>query len=108
MTEEMLINALAVIGAGTVAWVVVRVLAAIAAWAQRLPEEETAAPPPDQPLRLTSDGPDDAPTEHIAVIAAAIQATLDSHRILVIEDAHTGFTWSAEGRWQHQTSHKTH
>ncbi len=42
----------------------------------------------------------------IAAIAAAVYAMLGAHRIVHIEDVGRGLSWTAEGRWMHQTSHK--
>lgn len=46
------------------------------------------------------------PGEHLAVIAAAVFATLaDGHRIVRIEPARGGEGWAAEGRLAHHGSH---
>lgn len=128
MTEEMLINGLALIGAGTVLYGAIRLLAAVSAWAQRVgnvdSQQPSAAPSPaprpsvqpqPQPQAATAStdapsviSPDQIPEEVVAVIAAAVHSTLESHRIVHIQDPHTGMSWSAEGRWLHQTSHRTH
>ena len=50
--------------------------------------------------------PEGVPREHVAVIAAAVAAC--GQRVVHIEDAATGHAWAAEGRWLHQTSHRTH
>jgi hypothetical protein len=47
-------------------------------------------------------------SDDIAVIAAAVYAMLDTHRIVHIEDTNRGVIWTAEGRWMHQTSHTPH
>lgn len=109
MTEEMLINSLALVGAGTIAYAVIRVLGAIAAWAQRIPELDAAAPPVAA-VAAVAPAPeaDDVARDDIAVIAAAVYAVLDGHRIVHIEDSATGFAWSADGRRIHQTSHRPH
>ena len=45
----------------------------------------------------------------IAVIAAAVQAMIgNNHHVVHIQDTHSGQSWSAEGRWMHQTSHHPH
>jgi hypothetical protein len=44
--------------------------------------------------------------EDLPVIAAAVAAMLDSHRIVHIEAFPHGQVWSAQGRWLHQTSHR--
>ena len=38
------------------------------------------------------------PAEHIAVIAAAVHASLGAHRIVQIDDSRGGAGWRAEGR----------
>ncbi|CAH2600778.1 conserved protein of unknown function [Rhodovastum atsumiense] len=46
--------------------------------------------------------------EDLPVIAAAVAAMFDSHRIVHIEDTARGQVWSSQGRWLHQTSHRPH
>ena len=114
MSQETLINGLAVIGALTLAYWAFRLLAAIAAWAQSTPEvaapasHHSAAAKPATPAPLPAPAGDDLTTHDIVVIAAAVNAMLDHHRIVHIEDPNSGHAWSAEGRWMHQTSHRTH
>jgi len=50
--------------------------------------------------------PEGVPADHIVVIAAAVAAY--GYRVVHIADTQTGHAWAAEGRWQHQTSHRTH
>jgi len=110
MSQEQLINILAGIGALTVLYVGVRILAAISAWAQRTPEVQAEAPAkaPTPDARAARE-PEDHAKNDIVVIAAAVHAMLDHHhRIVHIEDAQGGVAWSSEGRWLHQTSHRTH
>ena len=45
------------------------------------------------------------PADHVVAIAAAVAAY--GFRVVHIEDAATGNAWAAEGRWLHQTSHRT-
>ncbi len=110
LDQETLVNGLAVIGAGTLLYGVVRLLAAIAAWAQSMPdpgaETQTAAPARADRRPVAASTP--ALDADIVVIAAAVAATLGTGRIVHIEDPNTGHAWSAEGRWLHQTSHRTH
>ena len=98
MDQDMIIDGLAVIGAGTCLYWLVRALSFVLQKVQAdRPDVAFAATPPAD----RTGGEDD-----IAVIAAAVYATLSSHRIVKIESAVSGVTWSAEGRWMHQTSHR--
>ncbi|HVI51450.1 MAG TPA: hypothetical protein VM661_09595 [Candidatus Sulfotelmatobacter sp.] len=116
MDQESLINGLAAIGALSVLYIAFRILAGIAQWVQRdaIESERAAAkastakvPAPVTPSSVSQEHEDVA--EHdIAVIAAAVQAMMGNHHVLHIQDAHSGQSWSAEGRWMHQTSHRTH
>lgn len=45
------------------------------------------------------------PVEHVAAIAAALQAALGAHRIVHIEAGRRGHDWGAEGRLQQHASH---
>ena len=45
------------------------------------------------------------PVEHVAAIAAALQAALGAHRIVHIEAGRRGRDWGAEGRLQQHASH---
>ncbi len=45
------------------------------------------------------------PPAHIAAIAAAVAAITSRARIVKIEDRARGSSWSAEGKFLHQTSH---
>lgn len=119
MSQETLINGLAVLGALTLAYWAFRLLAAIAAWAQSTPEVAAPASHHSAAAKPAASAPAPAPagddltaddlTAHdIVVIAAAVNAMLDHHRIVHIEDPNSGHAWSAEGRWMHQTSHRTH
>lgn len=71
-----------------------RLLAALIRYAQNAP---AGAATPAAPPGLAEDLP---------VIAAAVAATLDSHRIVHIAALPHGQVWSAQGRWLHQTSHR--
>jgi hypothetical protein len=69
-----------------------RLLAALIRYAQAGAATPAAAPP-----ELAEDLP---------VIAAAVAAMLDSHRIVHIAALPHGQVWSTQGRWLHQTSHR--
>lgn len=45
------------------------------------------------------------PQEHLAVITAAVAAMFGAHRIVRIETAARGYSWTAEARSVHHTSH---
>jgi hypothetical protein len=101
--NEVLINGLAVIGAiSCVIWVVKGIKSLSN---KDGAESETAAAPVAAGPEATA-AP--AANDDIPVIAAAIFAMLQSHRIVHIEDAHRGVIWTAEGRWMQQTSHNPH
>jgi hypothetical protein len=96
----LIIDGLAVIGAGTCLYGLFRVLSAFLRWVQ--PTEEAAASPPAAP------DPAAVAKDDIVVIAAAVAAMVSAHRIVHINDIRSGASWSAEGRWMHQTSHSPH
>lgn len=56
----------------------------------------------------TSPAPEAIPPAHVAAIAGAVAAMGGGLRVVMIEDAGSGHNWAAEGRWQHQTSHRGH
>ena len=45
------------------------------------------------------------PQEHLAVIAAAVAAMMGAHRIVRIDAPGRGYSWTAEARSVHHTSH---
>ncbi|MCP5196198.1 MAG: hypothetical protein H6974_05365 [Gammaproteobacteria bacterium] len=63
------------------------------------PVAKPVAPPP-QPAMVTG-----VPQEHLAVISAAVAAMLGAHRIVHIEALARGYSWTAETRSVHHTSH---
>jgi len=108
MSKELVFNGLALIGAGTCTYWLFRGLAAFLRMIQPPLEGDEAAAAPLAVAATAAAPADEIAADHIAVIAAAVYSMLDSHRIVHIEDSHSGIVWSAEGRWQHQTSHRTH
>ncbi|MDG4552641.1 MAG: OadG family protein [Candidatus Competibacter sp.] len=48
------------------------------------------------------------PQEHLAVITATIAAMLGAHRIVRIEAPGRSYSWTAEARTVHHTSHTPH
>lgn len=112
LSAESLISGLAVIGAGTCVYWLVRGLSALVRLAQASVEPEAAGePPPAQPAAAAAANQIEEcqiEQDHIAAIAAAVACMMQSHRIVHIESAHSGAVWLAEGRWMHQTSHRPH
>lgn len=112
MSMELVIDGLAVIGAGTCVYVALKALFTFLAWVQRSEIErqkrETEGGAPQRPLPPRRDPAedDDIPPEYVAAIAAAV-AMLGGHRVVFIQDSAGGQSWSHEGRWMHQTSHRT-
>lgn len=102
------IDALTLIGAGTCAYWFIRFLALIVRVVQPPPETaENAASPPAPRASTASPAATDSgpPPEHVAAISAALAAILGEHRLIHLDDGQNSFSWSAEGRWIHQTSH---
>jgi len=116
MNMELVIDTLAVIGAGTCIWLAMRIVAAFLGWVERSEiarqaaeaEAERAAKAPaaatPAAARPVAAG---IPPEHVAAIAGAV-AMMCNARVVRIEDNATGQAWATEGRWQHQTSHRPH
>jgi len=117
MTMNLVIDGLAVVGGVTCLYWVVRAVIAFLAWVERSEIERQAR----------ESGVDEAkgaistavaagaastlvgtvPPEHVAAIAAAV-AMIGGHRLIRIQDETGGRAWTSEGRWLHQTSHRTH
>lgn len=53
---------------------------------------------PAPPAALPVPAVQAVPAEHVAAIAAAVHATLGTHRIVQIDDTRGGAGWRAEGR----------
>lgn len=114
---ETATTVLAVIGAVSLVWWVLRALGAFLAWVERSEIErqtreaaaEAAVAAPSKPAKVRRAAvAEGLPAEHVAAIAATVAAILDGHRVVLIEDTASGAHWSAEGRWLHQTSHRLH
>lgn len=110
MSLDLVIDGLAVIGAGTCAYVALKALFTFLAWVERSEIErqkrESEGGLPQLPQRRDPAEDDDIPPEYVAAIAAAV-AMLGGHRVVFIQDSAGGQSWSHEGRWMHQTSHRT-
>ena len=109
MIDPILINGLAVVGAGTCLYWLFRILSALLRSGQS--SDEAVAPGPSAAASPTTAGmmtPDDVARDDIAVIAAAVYVMWPGHRIVHISDQRSGASWSADGRWMHQTSHNPH
>jgi uncharacterized membrane protein len=92
--NDMIIGALAGIGAVALVMWIIPGLKAMLAEAPAQSNEAVGAP-----AAVNSTIDDD-----IAVIAAAVYAMWGRHHIVHI-DSHLDHTWASEGRWMHQTSH---
>lgn len=62
-------------------------------------ESKPVTPPVAQPVLVG------IPQEHLAVISAAVAAMMSAHRIVRIEAPGRGYSWTAEARTVHHTSH---
>ena len=116
MNMELVIDTLAVIGGATCVYLAMRLIGAFLAWVERseiarqAAEAEAergggAAAAPVRAAPVVASG--GIPREHVAAIAAAV-AMMGGARVVLIEDSASGQAWATEGRWQHQTSHRTH
>ena len=83
-----------------------RLLAALIRYAQNSPID-TGAPATSVAAHAATEVPHGL-AEDLPVIAAAVAAMLDSHRIVHIEELPHGQVWSAQGRWLNQLSHSPH
>lgn len=118
MTMAQVIDGLAVIGAATCLYGMIRVLVSFLGWVERSEIErqarEAAGPPPGvkslamaATVGIGAVTGDAIPPEHVAAIAAVV-AMLGDHRLVMIQDSAGGHAWTSAGRWMHQTSHRTH
>jgi hypothetical protein len=108
---------LAVLGVVSAAYWAWRLLAALIRYAQATPGE-AAAPvaavqgraTPAAGARPAASGASagDSFASDLPVIVAAVAAMFERNRIVHIEQITQGQVWSSQGRWLHQTSHKTH
>ena len=79
--------------------VVIRGIVLVLSRQARHGEAKTPAKPAAQPALAG------VPQEHLAVITAAVAAMMGAHRIVHIEALTRGYTWTAEARTVHHTSH---
>lgn len=93
--DAVWIYALAIAVALAVAAAIRGMTALLAAWGARHATQPTRAEPAASEI----------PAEHVAAIAAALQAALGAHRIVHIETSRRGAGWGAEGRLQQHASH---
>jgi hypothetical protein len=116
MTWETLKLALGVIAALGILWFAVLCLSRFLSWVERseierqkaeaeLKKAASRTAAPAKVAREPDSEPNGVPAHHVAVIAAAVAAY--GYRVVHIADAGTGHAWAAEGRWLHQTSHRT-
>ncbi len=118
MTLDRLVDGLAVIGAMTCLYWAMRALFAFLAWIERSEIERQAREAASDDAKgaisaavamsaASTAAMGGIPPEHVAAIAAAV-AMIGGHRLLRIQDETGGRAWTSEGRWLHQTSHRTH
>ena len=104
--NDTIVNGLAIIGAVTCAYWAYRGGAVLLRFAQETPEGGGTATVSAAAVSSAPGARAQAPPDNdIPVIAAAVATMLGEHRILHIEEVETGAVWTAEGRWQQQTSH---
>lgn len=112
MTWEGVVDGLAVVGASTCLYVAARLLIRFLAWVERSEIERQAreasiVPSTAAAVTAAAAVAGAIPPEHVAAIAAAV-AMIGGHRLVLIQDESGGRAWTSEGRWLHQTSHRTH
>lgn len=117
MTFGGVIDGLAVVGAVTCLYWVVRGGIAFLGWVERSEIERQARESSSEPakgavspavaLGAAASTAGAIPPDHVAAIAAAV-TMIGGHRLLRIQDETGGRAWTSEGRWLHQTSHRTH
>lgn len=66
---------------------------------------QEAAKAPPKPASAAQPAIAGIPQEHLAVIAAAVAAMMGAHRIVRIDAPGRGYSWTAEARSVHHTSH---
>ena len=115
MTFETLTDVFAVIGVGACVWrgaVLVGRLLGRGRRTEIAPQEAEAAAgrdrPPSAPLSQSTPVEEvgGVAPDHVVAIAAAVAAC--GYRVVHIADPAGGSAWVSEGRWIHQTSHRTH
>ncbi len=118
MVRDLEVCAFGVIVALGVLWFAVVYLSRFLSWverseiarqkveAERLKKAAPRAAAPAKVARELDGEFNGLPAHHVAAIAAAVAAY--GYKVVHIADAGTGHAWAAEGRWLHQTSHRTH
>ena len=77
-------------------------------WALSRSPTQTATKAPAKPAPALQPAVAGVPQEHLAVITATIAAMLGAHRIIHIETPGRSYSWTAEARSVHHTSHTPH
>ncbi|QQS54869.1 MAG: OadG family protein [Candidatus Competibacteraceae bacterium] len=77
-------------------------------WALSRSSTQEASKAPAKPAPALQPAVEGVPREHLAVITATIAAMLGAHRIVRIETPGRGYSWTAEARTVHHTSHTPH
>ncbi len=88
-----------------VSLVIAAIIKAIVYLLGRIERQPASAPAPKLPLPAPAPS---VPAEHIAAIAAAVQAMIGQHRVLRIDDARQRTAWLGSGRLAHHRSHDVH
>jgi heme/copper-type cytochrome/quinol oxidase subunit 2 len=76
-------------------------------WVLSRQAEQAEAKAPVKPAHAVAAQPAmvGIPQEHLAVIAATVAAMMGAHRIVRIDAPGRGYSWTAEARSVHHTSH---
>jgi sodium pump decarboxylase gamma subunit len=94
-----------VLGVLTMLWAVTN---GVAAALNRSPKPETAASAQEAVPAVSAPEPDEAPTEHLAVISAAVASTFEApHRIVSVTGPYAHVSaWTQQGLFEHFASHR--
>jgi hypothetical protein len=114
MAFEYVIDFLAVIVASAGAWWGAKYFLRLLGWIERseiarqkaeaaAERKRVAVARATTPIAVQE--PTGVPADHVVAIAAAVAAC--GFKVVHIADAATGHAWASEGRWIHQTSHRT-
>jgi len=108
MTFETLTDIFAVIGVGTCIWWAVVWIGRLLGWIERseIARQEAEAGREYVSASGVAEPPDGVRADHVVAIAAAVAAC--GYKVVHIADPGSGSAWASEGRWIHQTSHRTH
>ena len=74
-------------------------------WALSRQAKQEAVKAPAKPAPAVQPARAGIPQEHLAAITAAVAAMMGAHRIVHIATPDRGYSWTAEARTVHHTSH---